>query len=642
MLPVELRDVGHGAVEVELLRHAVVGPRRGRSAPTCWNASWTPPGAARSTSQSAPSGSGSPAAGARRRRGTRARTGRGRTPRACGRRSCRARPGRSGERVGHGDHLRTPPSRRDRALASRCGRGTRGWDRTTADHPPGDDVTNQDGRLARHVAEAADAWLRDPLDAGVYRRLVDATLAWRAGGGRVVQGLPEPGAVPGASPGSSRPRHLARQRSPRTTTSATCGPTALRGPWAARSPTSRACSGRGRAPPVRTRPRRDGLGHARGHAHGPAPGPGHPGTHAPDRHLARGRRARLTRRRPPRADRARPGRCRVASAGGAGRRRRLSREPCLGPPHEVGGERRVRLDEADVVPPLVRAVVHRLPGRAALPTYASCVLGRTSGSDAPARRAAAPRPHPSGRSRRAAPRARRPSGPSSTAAGPWTAPRRRRRARPARTGSGTPSRARRGVPRAHGGERVGVRVGRVVRRDDVRREDAPRPRSPGATPSRRGRSPGRARRRRRAARRARTRARRRPSTGRRARPGSDPRRRSARPASRRRARGPRARRRARSAPRPGRRGTGAALPSRARRSRWRREPTRARARRRAGRTRRTRTARRAPTARTRARSRWSRAPTRRRAAAPAVRADAVGHDDEAARDGGLPSSSVVV
>ena len=62
-------------------------------------------------------------------------------------------------------------------------------------------MTDQDGRLARHVAEAADAWLRDPLDAGVYRRLVDATLAWRAGGGRVVQGLPEPGAVPGAPPG---------------------------------------------------------------------------------------------------------------------------------------------------------------------------------------------------------------------------------------------------------------------------------------------------------------------------------------------------------------------------------------------------------------------------------------------------------
>uniref|UniRef100_UPI0005B7E67C hypothetical protein n=1 Tax=Cellulosimicrobium cellulans TaxID=1710 RepID=UPI0005B7E67C len=77
-------------------------------------------------------------------------------------------------------------------------------------------MTDQDGRLARHVAEAADAWLRDPLDAGVYRRLVDATLAWRAGGGHVVQGLPEPGAVPGAPPGAGRRRHLARPWAPRT------------------------------------------------------------------------------------------------------------------------------------------------------------------------------------------------------------------------------------------------------------------------------------------------------------------------------------------------------------------------------------------------------------------------------------------
>lgn len=34
--------------------------------------------------------------------------------------------------------------------------------------------------LAERVAAAADAWLRDPLDAGVYRRLVDAVLAWRS------------------------------------------------------------------------------------------------------------------------------------------------------------------------------------------------------------------------------------------------------------------------------------------------------------------------------------------------------------------------------------------------------------------------------------------------------------------------------
>ncbi|MBE9924754.1 hypothetical protein G8C93_02465 [Cellulosimicrobium cellulans] len=57
-------------------------------------------------------------------------------------------------------------------------------------------MTDQEARLARHVAEAADAWLRDPLDAGVYRRLVDATLAWRSGGGRVVQGSPAHPAAP--------------------------------------------------------------------------------------------------------------------------------------------------------------------------------------------------------------------------------------------------------------------------------------------------------------------------------------------------------------------------------------------------------------------------------------------------------------
>lgn len=62
-------------------------------------------------------------------------------------------------------------------------------------------MTDQDARLARHVAEAADAWLRDPLDAGVYRRLVDATLAWRAGGGRVVPGTT---AAPAPAPADAR------------------------------------------------------------------------------------------------------------------------------------------------------------------------------------------------------------------------------------------------------------------------------------------------------------------------------------------------------------------------------------------------------------------------------------------------------
>lgn len=54
-------------------------------------------------------------------------------------------------------------------------------------------MTDRDGRLARQVAEAADAWLRDPLDAGVYRRLVDATVAWRA---RTDSGTPGPPALP--------------------------------------------------------------------------------------------------------------------------------------------------------------------------------------------------------------------------------------------------------------------------------------------------------------------------------------------------------------------------------------------------------------------------------------------------------------
>lgn len=64
-------------------------------------------------------------------------------------------------------------------------------------------MSDPDGRLARHVAEAADAWLRDPLDAGVYRRLVDATLAWRAGGGRVVPGVADPGGRAAAGPAST-------------------------------------------------------------------------------------------------------------------------------------------------------------------------------------------------------------------------------------------------------------------------------------------------------------------------------------------------------------------------------------------------------------------------------------------------------
>lgn len=35
-------------------------------------------------------------------------------------------------------------------------------------------------RLAAAVAEAADAWLKDPRDVNIYQRLVDATMRWRA------------------------------------------------------------------------------------------------------------------------------------------------------------------------------------------------------------------------------------------------------------------------------------------------------------------------------------------------------------------------------------------------------------------------------------------------------------------------------
>lgn len=43
--------------------------------------------------------------------------------------------------------------------------------------------------LADRVAAAADAWLRDPLDAQVYGRLVVATLAWRRVARPTLEGL---------------------------------------------------------------------------------------------------------------------------------------------------------------------------------------------------------------------------------------------------------------------------------------------------------------------------------------------------------------------------------------------------------------------------------------------------------------------
>jgi hypothetical protein len=41
-------------------------------------------------------------------------------------------------------------------------------------------VDEEGQRLARHLADTADAWLRDPRDRALYGRLVDAVDAWRA------------------------------------------------------------------------------------------------------------------------------------------------------------------------------------------------------------------------------------------------------------------------------------------------------------------------------------------------------------------------------------------------------------------------------------------------------------------------------
>jgi hypothetical protein len=43
------------------------------------------------------------------------------------------------------------------------------------------------------VAEAADAWLRDPQDTPVYARLVHATLAWREHSMPTLEGLEHAG-----------------------------------------------------------------------------------------------------------------------------------------------------------------------------------------------------------------------------------------------------------------------------------------------------------------------------------------------------------------------------------------------------------------------------------------------------------------
>lgn len=55
-----------------------------------------------------------------------------------------------------------------------------------------------DDHLTRRIAEAADAWLRDPQDSEIYRRLVEATLAWRARTRPTIDGLEHAGDVPDA------------------------------------------------------------------------------------------------------------------------------------------------------------------------------------------------------------------------------------------------------------------------------------------------------------------------------------------------------------------------------------------------------------------------------------------------------------
>jgi hypothetical protein len=55
-------------------------------------------------------------------------------------------------------------------------------------------VDNETDRLARQVAEAADAWLRDPLDTQIYHRLVRATLDWRVAASGVAPAADSDGA----------------------------------------------------------------------------------------------------------------------------------------------------------------------------------------------------------------------------------------------------------------------------------------------------------------------------------------------------------------------------------------------------------------------------------------------------------------
>jgi len=65
-----------------------------------------------------------------------------------------------------------------------------------------------DDHLTQRIAEAADAWLRDPQDSEIYRRLVEATLAWRARTRPTIDGLEHAGDVPDAETVAAAVQHF--------------------------------------------------------------------------------------------------------------------------------------------------------------------------------------------------------------------------------------------------------------------------------------------------------------------------------------------------------------------------------------------------------------------------------------------------
>lgn len=86
-----------------------------------------------------------------------------------------------------------------------------------------DDGERSGARLATAVAVAADAWLSDPRDAGVYARLVEAVERWRAFSQPVLPGT-EQVAVPWAGPVAAVERTAVRSGEPETGAAGTAEP----------------------------------------------------------------------------------------------------------------------------------------------------------------------------------------------------------------------------------------------------------------------------------------------------------------------------------------------------------------------------------------------------------------------------------